>query len=72
MPSLLNVATQPVATHVRVQPHYLGLSTSCSVVPAPLDPTANAHCRPSRFPICFTAPRTTASRSAHLSLSLPF
>ncbi|KAJ6595923.1 hypothetical protein B0H10DRAFT_1960356 [Mycena sp. CBHHK59/15] len=48
-PSLLNVAAQPVAADVRVQPHYLGLSASRSVVPAPLDSTANARRRPSRF-----------------------
>ncbi|KAJ7825084.1 hypothetical protein B0H14DRAFT_3468727 [Mycena olivaceomarginata] len=33
--SLLNVATQPVVADVHVQPHYLGLSASCSVAPRP-------------------------------------
>ncbi|KAJ6620726.1 hypothetical protein B0H10DRAFT_2215721 [Mycena sp. CBHHK59/15] len=40
-PSLLNVAAQPVAADVRMQPHYLGLSASRSRVPAPLDSTAS-------------------------------
>ncbi|KAF8181921.1 hypothetical protein K438DRAFT_2021016 [Mycena galopus ATCC 62051] len=40
-PSLLNVAAQPVATHIRMQPHYLGLNVLRSVVPAPLDLTAS-------------------------------
>ncbi|KAJ6619267.1 hypothetical protein B0H10DRAFT_2216963 [Mycena sp. CBHHK59/15] len=33
-PSLLNVAAQPVAADVRMQPHYLGLSVSRSLVPS--------------------------------------
>ncbi|KAF8214929.1 hypothetical protein K438DRAFT_1954934 [Mycena galopus ATCC 62051] len=40
-PSLLNVAAQPVATHIHMQPHYLGLNVLHSVVPAPLDSTAS-------------------------------
>ncbi|KAF8214927.1 hypothetical protein K438DRAFT_1954932 [Mycena galopus ATCC 62051] len=41
-PSLLNVAAQPVATHIHMQPHYLGLNVLHSVVPAPLDSTASS------------------------------
>ncbi|KAJ6631587.1 hypothetical protein B0H10DRAFT_2207215 [Mycena sp. CBHHK59/15] len=80
MPSLLNVAAQPMAADICVQPHYLGLSASRSVVPMPLDLTMSG--------VTLPRPRTADHRgfqsalprlaprvypwSTHLSLSLPF
>ncbi|KAF8142323.1 hypothetical protein K438DRAFT_2030129 [Mycena galopus ATCC 62051] len=61
MPPLFNVASRPVAAHVRVQLHYLGLNALRIVVPstpAPLDWTASSD----------RAPQTIAISSMHCRL----